>query len=477
MLVEPRFRSKPLGAVSNAADEAIALAASAGLVMDPWQEAELRNALGERADGSWAASTVGIVVPRQNGKGVILEARVLAGLFLFDERLIIWSAHEFKTSQEAYRRLLHHIESTPHLDALVKRKLNNTTETSIELHSGQRVRFVARSTGSGRGLSGDVVILDEAYKLPSEVMAALIPTMSARPNRQLWYTSSAPLPGRDSDTLRRVCRRGRQGEDRLAFGEYCAHVDLETPADLPKVRLTDVDLWREANPGMDGPTDHAITAEAISTESDELAPEDFARERLGIWFDEPDSADHVIDLADWADCALKGKWNPVGDLALALDVHHGTTSIAISDGRHVELIDHRPRTTWVVQRLAQLIERWKPVAVVMDPKGNAGNILDDLLAAGIEPHLVSGVEFVHATGRFIDDVEDHKIRHFPSAPLDTAVGNAVRRQYGDSWAWSRSKSPVDIGPLVAVSLARWAINHGEEDDGPSVYEDRGMVSL
>jgi hypothetical protein len=41
------------------------------------------------------SSDVGLVVPRQNGKGTILEARELAGLFLFGES-ILHTSHEFR---------------------------------------------------------------------------------------------------------------------------------------------------------------------------------------------------------------------------------------------------------------------------------------------------------------------------------------------------------------------------------------------
>jgi hypothetical protein len=43
--------------------------------------AVLERALGVREDGKWAAFEVGLDVSRQNGKGGILEARELAGLF------------------------------------------------------------------------------------------------------------------------------------------------------------------------------------------------------------------------------------------------------------------------------------------------------------------------------------------------------------------------------------------------------------
>jgi phage terminase large subunit-like protein len=204
----PRVSSGP-SFRSSAGVEAIELAASAGLVLDDWQQHVLEVALGERPDGKWAAFEVGLIVGRQNGKGSILEARELAGLFLFGEQLILHSAHEFKTAQEAFRRVLALIQNTPDLDKLVSRVRTSHGEEGIELRSGARLRFVARSTGSGRGFSGDVVILDEAYNLPAQAMGALLPTMAARPNPQVWYTSSAGTD--DSEVLARVKERGAEG--------------------------------------------------------------------------------------------------------------------------------------------------------------------------------------------------------------------------------------------------------------------------
>jgi phage terminase large subunit-like protein len=87
----------------------------AGLDLDPWQQFALHGALGERPDGKWAAFEVGIEVPRQNGKGGILEAFGLAGLFLLGEQLIIHSAHEFATAEEALERMAQILEASPDL--------------------------------------------------------------------------------------------------------------------------------------------------------------------------------------------------------------------------------------------------------------------------------------------------------------------------------------------------------------------------
>lgn len=196
-------------AVSTAGPEAIELAASAGLVLDPWQCDVLNGAMGEDADGLWAAMEVAVIVPRQNGKGGILEARELHGLFLDDScELITHTAHRFDTCQEHFRRLRNLIEQTPDLMSRVKKIREANGDEGIELVDGSRIQFKARSKGSGRGFSGDLVVLDEAFWL--QELGSLLPTLSARANPQVWYTSSAPLPRAESDILRRICRRGRE---------------------------------------------------------------------------------------------------------------------------------------------------------------------------------------------------------------------------------------------------------------------------
>jgi len=203
----PRYRHVPEAVTSAAGQEAIDLAASAGLWLDPWQQDVLHGALGERADRRWAASRVGLIVPRQNGKNAILEARELAGIYLFGERLITHTAHRVDTSLEHFERMKALIEETPHLDAELDDVSEANGKEGLVFTGGRRLNFKARSKGSGRGFTGDCVVLDEAYYLYD--LGGLIPTMSARPNPQLWYTSSAPLARLESDRLRALCTRGR----------------------------------------------------------------------------------------------------------------------------------------------------------------------------------------------------------------------------------------------------------------------------
>jgi len=189
----PRLATAPPRFLSSSGQEAVELAALAGLTLDPWQQHVLDVGLREREGGNWAAFEVAVNVPRQNGKGGIIEARELAGLFLLGEKLILHSAHEFKTSIVAFRRIEQLIMGCPDLRKRVLRVRRTTGEEAIELVTGQILRFLARSGGSGRGFTGDCNVLDEAMILGDDAMGALMPTMSAVPNPQIWYLGSAGI--------------------------------------------------------------------------------------------------------------------------------------------------------------------------------------------------------------------------------------------------------------------------------------------
>ena len=351
---EPRLSSVPSGPSSG--PEAVELAGLAGLILDPWQRQVLEAGLNERADGSWAAFEVGLVVPRQNGKGSVLEALELAHLFLFGSRLVLHSAHEFKTAKEAYLRIKSLIEDMPSLAAKVAYFHQSNEDTSIGLKSGQRLRFVARSTGSGRGFSGDCVILDEAFALTDDHMAALLPTLSARPNPQVWYTSTPPKIT-EGHVLRRLRERALSGEAaRLAYMEWSAQPDESGSVDLDSRSQ-----WATANPALG----LRIPAEIVEAERAAMTDEDFSRERLGLW-----AAKDMSDaLPGWAAQVDPGS-GPDGPVALAFDVapDRSRASIAAAGRRpdgalHVELIESQAGTRWLPARVAQIVAEHSPLAV------------------------------------------------------------------------------------------------------------------
>lgn len=443
---EPRIYTGP-EYESTPGKEAIELAAMAGLHLMPWQKFTLNHSLGENSyNGTkrWAAFEVGLVVPRQNGKGSVLEARELFGLFLEPrEKLILHSAHEFKTASEAFLRIKTLIDSSDWLSRRVARMRTSHGEEGIELMDGSRLRFVARSTGSGRGFTGDLLILDEAYNLGADQMAALLPTLSARPNPQVWYTSSAGMI--TSDQLRAVRIRGRRGDsDRLAYFEWsCPEgCDLDDPAN-----------WAQANPTMG----YRIDLDFIAAEHKALPDDVFARERLGIWAE--DNRQTVIDMNMWAACG-DPESRPGTKVAFAIDAKPDSSAAAIAsagrrdDGRlHTKVVDHLPGMGWVVERIAELNQRYRPVAVLLDPSSPAGSLIADLAEVGIEPILVNAREMGQACGAFHNDVVNDQLRHTDQETLNTALRQATTRTLGDAWAWDRRHGRGDICPLVATTLA------------------------
>lgn len=457
----PRIAHSPEVA-STAGDEAVDLAASVGLQLDPWQQLVLRCGLGEGGDGRWAAFEVGCLVSRQNGKGAILEALELAALMLFGEELILHSAHQFKTSAEAFRRVLGRFENSDALRRRVRQVRMTHGEESIELKTGQRLRFLARSTSSGRGFSGDRVILDEAQQLSDEAIEALLPTMSARPNPQVWYAATAPdVDLAPCGPLTRLRRRALARESGLAWLEWSIDPHEEfcgadcTVHDDP----ADARAWAKANPGLG----IRITAAHVEREHASMSTRGFARERLGVGnWPTDDDAWGVIGEAAWA--ALADAGSQVGEpVAFAADVtpDRGWGAIAVAGRRadgalHVEVVDHRPRTSWMAPRLAELVERWRSCAVVVDRAGPAGSLIAPLEAAGLEVVKPSARDMAQACGQLFEGVTDSKVlRHLGQPQLAAALAGARRRPLGDAWAWARSSIGVDISPLVAVTLAAW----------------------
>jgi hypothetical protein len=479
----PRIETVP-PFVSSSGQEAVELAASAGLELDPWQEYCLHVGLGEKANGRWSAFEIAINVARQNGKGGIIEARELAGLYLLGEPLIVHSAHEFKTALEAFRRIEQLIMNCDHLRKRVAKVRRTTGEEAIELLSGQRLRFLARSGGSGRGFTGKCLILDEDMILGDGAMGALLPVLAAVEDPQVWYLGSAGIGGL-SVQLARLRRRALAAieagvpDPSLAYLEWSINPHVrECPPGCTDHDDPDApESVARANPALG----YRLSLEHTDRERATMGPEIFARERLGVGDYPSDEADAwaVIGREAW-EALADDRSRPEDPVAFAVDVtperDHASICVAgrCGPGVHVEVVDSRPGTGWVVARARELTEKWGPRCWVVDTGGPAGALITDLTSAlradpdaevadGDEPELLAPVvqmrtrDVVQAVGQFYDAVAAGRISHLGQAPLATALAGARKRDLGDAWAWARRGVGVDISPLVAATHARWGL--------------------
>jgi phage terminase large subunit-like protein len=472
-VIEPRISLVPDGGEERGR-EAIEVARRAGLELDDWQQHALMGSLRTQPNGKWAALEVGVDVARQNGKGGILEARELAGIFAFDERLIIHSAHLVDTSLEAMERLLWLMEDVPEFECQVKRVVRTNGREGIIFKSGQRIRFRTRTKGGGRGFTADCILLDESMFLPEMTVAALVPTLSARPNPQIWYTGSAvdQQVHEHGSVFARIRRRGMAGDKGVAYFEWSAPYELDEISDY----VDDPDVWRMANPAMG----IRINEEFVKTERRALDLRSFAVERLGVG-DWPDDADEAaaIDWDEWR-ALHDNKSFMLDPVCLAFDVTPSRDRCSIAaaglrpDGLlHCEVAEYRRNTGWVAKKLAEITAKQRVHSVVYDARSPAAALRKQLEGEFVDATAIDTRGYADACGAFTDLVADKRLRHLAQDELNSAVKNAATRPLGDAWAWSRKVSAADISPLVAVTLALWQAS----EKLTSVYEERGVIAL
>lgn len=463
----PRVANYPRYAFS-AADEVIDLYESVAAPLDPWQRFVLTHGLGMLSAEQWAAFKVACWVARQNGKGTIIEALEIAWLFLpgFQVKLITHSAHLYDTAKEAFRRIKEILDGSDWLRPMVKAVREANGEIGVEMRTGQRLKFMARTRTGGRGFSAPRVILDEAQELQPLMMAAALPTMSAQPNPQVWFFGTPPddpaawVYGLKAD--------GEAGAPRVAWFDWGADLDLEDPVD--RARVQNRDLWYACNPALGT----RITEQFVE---DEAQPsglgENFAHERLGVWRPRAINGDGIISEQLWRELADPQGARPA-DIAFAIDVNPARTHTAIvavgprPDGlMAVSVMDYLPGTSWVPARAAELKARWNPVAIGLDVKGPGGSLLLDLAEVGItlpedptkrrrgQLATPNAGEAAAAYGLFVDRARQKGLRHFDEAPLNVALAGAKTRPLSGGSAWDR-KGKVDICPLVAATNGHWA---------------------
>ncbi len=436
---------------ANSWEDVSDLSASFGVVLDEWQEDVLQAALGERTDGRWAARMVGVSLPRQNGKSQLIVARALAGVFLFDEQLIMVSAHQQDTAREVFTRLVDILEMSPTLNARVDTYGKALGREYIRFKSGQVIRFKARSTGSGRGFSADCLLLDEAQILTGAAWAAILPTMSARPNPQVWLLGTPPTPSDDGEVFGRIRETAMSGRDsRLAYMEWSAESteDIDDPV-----------TWARANPAFP----LRIGAEAIESERSSMSDEQFQRERLGIW--DAGRSNAVIPRSSWDE--VGADWSVAVD-RLALGVEAGPdlrwASVALAGQRadglwHVELDGHRDGgTAWVVPYVAALLGVNPGIrAVVVDAGSPSRALLDEFVAAGVKVTSPKVTDLGGACTRMLEAVVTGQVMHTRQPQLTSAVSVAGRRRLGDTgmWVFSHATTTSDITPIQAATLALW----------------------
>jgi len=459
----PRIEAVPRGKPHPDQEAALEFADAAGFTLQDWQDTVLANSLLEKRRGKWASFENALVVPRQNGKTELAIARMLAGTLVLGEKLVIYTAHLARTSEEVFRRTRDKIDEVDWIAREVRHVWRANGREQVEFKNGARIMFQTRTPSSGRGFAkANCVFLDEAMYLPTAAIASILFILGRAANPQLWYLGSSPdqITQPDSIALAAVRERARAGGDEsLYYAEWSMPYDH--PADVPDDVLSDPAALALSNPAYGyGLSEEHVANEYRGTPDKRI----FAIERGGVgdWPSLLDT-DGIISLEKWGELAdLAGTIKGDGIFALDVSPDRAWASIAVAGKRaddlhQVEIVEHRRGTGWVVPWLE---ERKK--LVVLDGRSPAGSLLPSLEAAGIEVEPLTTGEHVKACGAFYDAVAEGTIRHLDDQLLATALAVARSRPVGEAWLWTRDPTGPDISPLVAATLAHWgALNHSK----------------
>lgn len=457
---EPAYKWVPTYRESYG-DLASGVAEDLGMPMDHEQQMILNAIFAENTPGEPALFSVAVVAPRQNLKTATLEIAALTDIFVLGEPVHTWTAHLFDTSQKTFMHMVQLIEGNGDYSKRVKAITKGNGKEAIELITGERIEFAARSKGGGRGKTGDKITWDEALFLSASDTGALLPILATRRGAQVRYGSSAGFVS--SDVLRRIRDRGRAGGHlRSAYFEWCAPLAecIDPSCNHEKGVLgcvaDRIDLLELANPAFG----RRIMKERLQDFRDEMPPEEFIREFLG-WWDEPGTADAAFGPGKWEACAgAEPIGLPMGAIGVAasMDMRHGAITAAASDGQviHLKPLQHGPGTAWVVDRVAEL-QKIHKVPVVIDKRGPAAPLIPHLERAKVELTILDTAGIFDACASLLDLVREQKIRHATYPELETAVHGAVRRLVQDRWAWGRKLSTSDISTLEAATLAAHAV--------------------
>ena len=368
------------------------------------------------ATGLPAYREVRISVPRQSGKTTqILVAELDRVLSWGRRQTVIYASQDRISSRSKLEE-----QAVILADSPLGKMFSMRRQTGFEQliwPNGSTIGITASGKTSGHGKTIDLGVIDEAFSATDwRLEQAFRPAMLTRANAQMWVLSTAGTDesvfwnDKVDDGRARVEAGSTSG---VAFFEWSANPDAD--ADDPAT-------WYSCMPALG----RTVSVDTVQADHDSLTPDEFARAFLNI---RASGGAPVIPAQAWAAC-WDGSSKPGGGVCMGFDVtpDRGFGSIGMASrvaGRtHVELVDHRPGTDWMVGRILELQRKWAPYKIGFEPAGPAGSLRLDLIGAGVKAEPTDGRGYAQACKSFYDAVIDGQVA--PSGPARPGCGGGRR---------------------------------------------------
>lgn len=357
---------------------------------------------------------------------------------------------------------------------------------SIKFKTGSIIRLLSTSASSGHSKTLHQAVMDEVWHDTDDRREqGLRPAMITIPDAQLLVCSTAGTV--ESYVLNRKVETGRAAT--LAdTGRGVAYFEWSAPDNW------DPDDWnsyftfspalcpdppcRCAPPGEGWR--HTITLDVLRSEHASMELPEFKRAYGNVMSGASDLQWQVIPKPAWVEAAWPDmpRPEPVA-FAVTLSEDRQWASVCAagpvpeSGGLFgVVVVDRRPGTGWVVDRLVELVEKWKPVAVVVDRNGPANSLWTEIEERNTQASMSYGATSVPlvpisardkaaAAGALWDGLcgspapdpetgvmgpDPKVVRHRDQAELNDAVAAAEKKQASNgSWVFD----PMTTDPVVA----------------------------
>lgn len=456
-----------------------------GVTLFPWQRWLLIHALELHPDGGFRFRTVVVLVARQNGKSTLSQVLALWFMYVYGFNLVLGAAQDLDTAEEIWQGAVDLVTELdeddvpvrPDLFEQYKRTVLVNGKKSLELETGARYKAKAANRRAGRGLSGDLVMLDELREHQTwDAWGAITKTTMARAEAQIWALSNAGDALSIVLAYLRLLAHAAIGDpDGLNAGDGAPAADLlagEDDADdleidedddslgifewsaTPGCDIHDRDEWAQANPSLG----YAITERTIAAAARTDPEAIFRTEVLCQWVETMTPS--AIDLDLWkarADPKAQRGTSPVFAAATAPDWSWAAIAVAwrrSDGGAQVMVAAYKPEATWLDAEAKRLRREW------------GGRLLCDGASRGrVEDAEEQSETDQAAAEKALDDaVRDGTVWHGNQGELNTAVRGSRWRMTGNTKVLDR-KGSIDITPVRAAAMALHGLTEPQATGG------------
>jgi phage terminase large subunit-like protein len=444
---EPRIHTPYIGGESKV-QEVSDLADALGMPLMPWQLAVLTDMLAVDEEGHWIKKTCGLLVARQNGKTHLARMRIIAGLYLWGEKILALSSDR-GLALENFLEIAAIIDDNDFLREALRSKprLSNGSEI-IRFRNGGSFTIAAATRGASRGRWGiDLLYVDELREIKPEAWTAARPVTRAKPHAQTITTSNA------GDAFSMVLNNLRNNAlsyppQSLGWYEYSAEAHC---------KIGDRKAWQAANPALGYTITEETLEESVATDSLEAV----RTEMLCQWVDSLASPwpEGVIEATSNSDLAIESGGNIIYSVDVSPSRRTGSLQAGkvMPDGKigvavlQIWTSDVAVDDLKIAADISDWTKKLKPTKILYDKYATA-SIISRLERSGHKCEDISGQLFYQACGELLDALVANRIVHSGQPDLVQQFNNCAAKVSDAGWRIIRRKSAGDVTIPIGVAM-------------------------